>query len=231
MEAGTGVRFRPGEKRSASPQLGCGYGFRGGYRILHAPCPVRSASLRTTGRWQDGQFEVGRAAAAGRSRSNRACTLRRTKAVRRGRKGRKFQQDRGPCENPAKRFSWREDERRNERAFCVSRKRGIWRLRGREPSPNADSDLTSQGLSLGPPYHKQIRHAVPFGAQAPFFSTAAARLKLNCPVGAKESPPEGFFGRNPKKRGGCITPPTSPAAAAAGRRTWQGSCCLGPCCA
>ena len=50
---------------------------------------------------------------------------------------RKFQQDRGPRENPAKRFSWGEDERRNERAFGVSRKRGIWRLRGRGPAPNA----------------------------------------------------------------------------------------------
>ena len=178
MEAGTGVRFRPGEKRSASPQLGCGYGFRGGYRILHAPCPVRSASLRTIGRWQDGQFEVGRAAAAGRSRSNRACTLRRTKAVRRGRKGRKFQQDRGPCENPAKRFSWREDERRNERAFCVSRKRGIWRLRGRGPAPNASTESFPRSLLLEPPYHKQIRHNVPFCAQAPFFSTAAAATFL-----------------------------------------------------
>ena len=47
----------------------------------------------------------------------------------------KLQQNRGPRENPAQRFSWGEDERRNERAFGVSRKRGIWRLRGRGPRP------------------------------------------------------------------------------------------------
>ena len=84
---------------------------------------------------------------------------------------RKFQQDRDPRENPAKRFSWGEDEHRNERAFGVSRKRGIWRLRGRGPAPSADADSTSQGLLLGPPHHKQIRHNVPFCAQALFSST------------------------------------------------------------
>ena len=76
------------------------------------------------------RFEAGRAAAAGRSRSNRSCTLRRTKAVRRGRMTGSFSKS--------------------------------------KPAPNADADSTSQGLLLGPPYHKQIRHTVPFCAQAPF---------------------------------------------------------------
>ncbi len=105
---------------------------------------------------------------------------------------RKFQQDRGPRENPAKRFSWGEDERRNERAFGVSRKRGIWRLRGRGPAPNADADSTSQGLLLGPPYHKQIRHTVPFCAKAPF------PLDRARPVS---------FSAQPKRKWGCIPRP------------------------
>ena len=99
----------------------------------------------------------------------------------------------GPRDNPAKRFSWGEDEHRNERAFGVSRKRGIWRLRGRGPAPNADTDSTSQGLLLGPPYHKQIRHKVPFCAQAFSFPPLRRRLKVNCPAGAREAPLEGFF--------------------------------------
>ena len=127
---------------------------------------------------------------------------------------RKFQQDRGPRENPAKRFSWGEDERRNERAFGVSRKRGICRLRGRGPAPNADADSTSQGLLLGPPYHKQIRHTVPFCAQAPFpFAEpqrgvsernrrAAAALSAEMTVHGPFP-----FRRNRKGNGGCIPRP------------------------
>ena len=79
-----------------------------------------------------------------------------------------FSKTGGPRENPAKRFSWGEDEHRNERAFGVSRKRGIWRLRGRGPAPNASTESFPRSLLLGPPYHKQIRHTVPFCAQAPF---------------------------------------------------------------
>ena len=127
---------------------------------------------------------------------------------------RKFQQDRGPRENPAKRFSWGEDERRNERAFGVSRKRGIWRLRGRGPATNADADSTSQGLLLGPPYHKQIRHTVPFCAQAPFLFAepqrgvsernrrAAAALSAEMTVHGPFP-----FRRNRKGNGGCIPRP------------------------
>ena len=122
---------------------------------------------------------------------------------------RKFQQDRGPRENPAKRFSWGEDERRNERAFGVSRKRGIWRLRGRGPAPNADADSTSQGLLLGPPYHKQIRHTVPFCAKAFSFPPLRRRLKVNCPAGAREAPLEGFFDAVKEKWGPC--PPYIPS--------------------
>ena len=102
---------------------------------------------------------------------------------------RKFQQDRGPRENPAKRFSWGEDERRNERAFGVSRKRGIWRLRGRGPAPNASTESFLRSLLLEPPYHKQIRHTVPFCAPVPFSSTGRGAF---------------FFGKT-KKNGGRIS--------------------------
>ena len=55
---------------------------------------------------------------------------------------------RGPHENPAERFSWGEDEHRNERAFGVSRKREIWRLRG--PRPTLYSASTTQVSCWGP---------------------------------------------------------------------------------
>ena len=99
----------------------------------------------------------------------------------------------GPRENPAKRFSWGEDEHRNERAFGVSRKRGIWRLRGRGPAPNADTDSTSQGPLLGPPYHKQIRHKVPFCAQTFSFPPGAAATEGELPRRGKRSPSGGVL--------------------------------------
>ena len=65
---------------------------------LSAAALRRLAPARACGRsrlalpgWQrEGRFEVGRAAAAGRRRSNRSCTIRRTQAVRRGRMTERF---------------------------------------------------------------------------------------------------------------------------------------------
>ena len=65
---------------------------------LSAAALRRLAPARACGRsrlalpgWQrEGRFEVGRAAAAGRCRSNRSCTLRLTQAVRRGRMTERF---------------------------------------------------------------------------------------------------------------------------------------------
>ncbi len=68
------------------------------YLRLSAAALRRLAPARACGRsrsalpgWQrEGRFEVGRAAAAGKRRSNRSCTPRRTQAVRRGRMTERF---------------------------------------------------------------------------------------------------------------------------------------------
>ena len=73
---------------------------------LSAAALRRLAPARACGRsrlalpgWQrEGRFEVGRAAAAGKRRSNRSCILRLTQAVRRGRMTEKFSKT-GPAPN------------------------------------------------------------------------------------------------------------------------------------
>ena len=119
----------------AAGGVGAAFGVVVGFGTLLAPCvPLRYALPG----WkiEKGRFKVGRAAAAGKRRSNRSCTLRRTMAVRRGRRAESFSKT--------------------------------------EPAPSADADSTSQGLLLGPPHHKQIRHNVPFCAKRLFLPPGAA---------------------------------------------------------
>ena len=160
-----------GTERVFPRSWGRGCCFRGWSSNGRPSLSALPASLSAAWEVVEDRFEVGRAAAAGKRRSNRSCIPRRTMAVRRGRRAESFSKT--------------------------------------EPAPNADADSTSRGLLLGPPYHKQIRHTVPFCAKAFSFPPLRRRLKVNGPAGAREAPLEGFFDAVKEKWGPC--PPYIPS--------------------
>ena len=123
---------------------------RTGYEFGAAPPQFGSVGACRGGRWK--AFTTGPAAAtralqaSGSDISRWSLRFLPDQAIPiRVAESRKF---RGPHENPAERFSWGEDEHRNERAFGVSRKREIWRLRG--PRPTLYSASTTQVSCWGP---------------------------------------------------------------------------------
>ena len=75
-----------GTERVFPRSWGRGCCFRGWSSNGRPSLSALPASLSAAWEVAEDRFEVGRAAAAGKRRSNRSCTLRRTKAVRRGRR-------------------------------------------------------------------------------------------------------------------------------------------------